>query len=97
MSEANPVQNATAEQGRNARKERVGVVKSAAADKTIVVAVDKRRTHDLYGKTLKKSKTYHVHDERNEAGAGDRVRIIETRPMSKTKRWRLLEIIEQAK
>ena len=93
MSDTNPVETAPE---RGARKERVGLVVSAAADKTIVVTVDRRRTHDLYGKTLKRSKNFHVHDENNDAGEGDRVRIVETRPISKTKRWRLGEIIERA-
>ncbi len=97
MSDTNPVENATAPQGRADRKERVGLVKSDAMDKTIVVTADRRRIHDLYGKRLMRSKSYHVHDERNEAGVGDRVRIVETRPISKTKRWRLAEIIERAK
>ena len=82
---------------RNARKERRGVVVSDVADKTIVVQVDRRTTHRLYGKTVTRSKKYHVHDERNDANVGDTVRIIETRPISKTKRWRLEEILVRAK
>ncbi|MFP4635677.1 MAG: 30S ribosomal protein S17 [Nitriliruptoraceae bacterium] len=82
---------------RNRRKQRVGVVVSAAHDKTIVVRVDRRTTHPLYGKTLTASKKYHVHDEANEAGIGDLVRIAETRPISKLKRWRLASIVERAK
>ncbi len=84
-----------AERGR--RKERVGLVVSDRPDKTIVVAVERRTTHGLYGKTIKRSKKYHAHDERNEANLGDRVRIVETRPLSKLKRWRLEEIVERAK
>ena len=84
-------------EARGARKERVGLVTSDAADKTIVVSVERRTTHPLYSKTLKRSKKYHVHDERNDAGVGDTVRIAETRPLSKTKHWRLVEIIERAK
>lgn len=82
---------------RNARKERQGTVVSSVQDKTIVVRVERRTTHPLYGKTVVRSKKYHVHDETNDAGAGDIVRIVETRPISKLKRWRLLEIVERAK
>lgn len=82
---------------RGRRKERLGLVVSDAADKTIVVRVDRRTTHQLYGKTLVRSKKYHAHDERNEARVGDRVRIVETRPLSKLKRWRLVDIVERAK
>jgi small subunit ribosomal protein S17 len=82
---------------RNARKERQGTVVSSVQDKTIVVRVERRTTHPLYGKTMVRTKKYHVHDETNEAGAGDVVRIVETRPISKLKRWRLLEIVERAK
>ncbi len=82
---------------RHNRKERVGVVVSSTQDKTIVVRIDRRTTHPLYGKTLTKSKKYHAHDEQNEAGVGDTVRIAETRPMSKLKRWRLSSIVERAK
>ncbi|MGM0618632.1 MAG: 30S ribosomal protein S17 [Actinomycetota bacterium] len=82
---------------RNTRKERQGVVVSDVQDKTIVVRVERRTTHSLYGKTVKRSKRYHVHDETNEAGVGDTVRIQETRPISKLKRWRLAGIVERAK
>ncbi len=82
---------------RNTRKERQGVVVSDVQDKTIIVRVERRTTHPLYAKTLTRSKRYHVHDEANEAGVGDRVRIIETRPISKLKRWRLAGIVERAK
>jgi small subunit ribosomal protein S17 len=82
---------------RNTRKQRQGVVTSAAQDKTIIVRVERRTTHPLYGKSMKVSKKYHVHDENNEAGVGDTVRIRETRPMSKLKRWRLERIVERAK
>ena len=82
---------------RNARKERQGIVVSAAQDKTIVVRIERRTTHPLYGKTLTRRKRYHVHDETNDAGVGDFVRIVETRPISKLKRWRLDEIVERAK
>ncbi len=79
------------------RKERVGLVVKDGADKTIVVRVERRTTQGLYSKTVIRSKKYHVHDERNEAGVGDQVRIVETRPLSKTKRWRLAQIVERAK
>ncbi len=82
---------------RNHRKERVGVVTSDKMQKSIVVAIKDREQHPLYGKFVKKTKKFHVHDENNEAHVGDTVRIMETRPLSKTKRWRLVEIVEKAK
>ena len=82
---------------RHARKERRGVVVSDTQDKTIIVTVERRTTHGLYGKTVKRNKRFHVHDENNEAGVGDTVLIAETRPLSKLKRWRLAEIVERAK
>jgi small subunit ribosomal protein S17 len=82
---------------RSQRKERQGVVVSDVQDKTIVVRVERRTTHPLYGKTMTQSKRYHVHDESNDAGVGDTVRIVETRPMSKLKRWRLAEVVERAR
>ncbi len=82
---------------RNTRKERVGVVVSDTQDKTIVVRVERRTTHPLYAKTITVNKKYHVHDEANDAGIGDTVRIAETRPVSKLKRWRLAEVVERAK
>lgn len=82
---------------RNARKLRRGVVVSDTQDKTIVVTVERRTTDPLYGKTVKRNKRYHVHDENNEAGVGDTVLIAETRPKSRLKRWRLAEIVERAK
>ena len=81
---------------RAARKERQGVVVSDKQDKTIVVRVERRTTHPLYGKTISVSKKYHAHDETNDAHIGDTVRIVETRPLSKLKRWRLAEVIERA-
>lgn len=81
---------------RNNRKVRVGIVESDKMDKTIVVSVDNPSRHPLYGKTMKRSALLKAHDEGNEAKIGDRVRIMETRPLSKTKRWRLVEIIEKA-
>lgn len=88
---------ATASERTTSRKVRQGVVVSDVQDKTIVVRVERRTTHPLYGKSMKVSKKYHVHDETNEAGKGDTVRIVETRPISKLKRWRLQSIVERAK
>lgn len=82
---------------RNSRKVRQGVVVSAANDKTIVVQIRERKAHRVYGKMMTTTKKLHAHDENNEAGVGDTVRIMETRPISKQKRWRLLEIVEKAK
>ncbi len=82
---------------RNRRKERFGVVVSDKMEKSIVVAIMDREKHPLYGKFVKKTKKFHVHDENNEAHIGDTVHIMETRPLSKTKRWRLVEIVEKAK
>mgnify|MGYP001351145183 FL=1 len=82
---------------RNLRKERIGVVFSNKMDKTITVAVKWKEKHPIYGKFVNKTKKFHVHDEKNECNIGDTVRIMETRPLSKTKRWRLVEIIERAK
>jgi small subunit ribosomal protein S17 len=82
---------------RSTRKERTGTVTSSVQDKTIIVRIERRTTHPLYGKTMTQSKKYHVHDEANDANVGDTVRIIETRPISKLKRWRLAEIVERAK
>ena len=82
---------------RNFRKERIGVVFSNKMDKSITVAVKWKEKHPMYGKFVNKTKKFHVHDEKNECNIGDTVRIMETRPLSKTKRWRLVEIIERAK
>jgi len=82
----------TAEVQRKLRKTREGVVTSAAMDKTIVVRTERRIRHPLYGKELTRSSKFHVHDENNDAKTGDRVIIKETRPYSRTKRWRLVEI-----
>ena len=84
-------------QARNHRKVRQGVVVSASADKTCVVEVKERKPHPIYGKMMTRSKKYHAHDELNETGVGDTVTIMETRPISKLKRWRLLKIVEKAK
>ena len=84
---------------RNLRKERTGVVTSNKMDKSITVAVKWKEKHPIYGKFVNKTKKYHAHDEKNECNIGDTdtVRIMETRPLSKTKRWRLVQIIERAK
>ena len=82
---------------RNLRKERVGKVVSNKMTKSITVAVDRRVKHPIYGKFVHKTTKYMAHDEKNEAGIGDTVRISETRPLSKLKRWRLVEVIEKAK
>ena len=82
---------------RNRRKVRQGVVVSASNDKTIVVQIHERKPHRIYGKMINSTQKFHAHDENNEAGVGDTVLIMETRPLSKMKRWRLLEIVEKAK
>jgi small subunit ribosomal protein S17 len=82
---------------RSARKVREGYVVSDKMDKTVVVSVEDRVKHRLYGKVLRQSTRLKAHDEENAAGLGDRVRIMETRPLSATKRWRLVEILEKAK
>ena len=82
---------------RNLRKERIGVGVSNKMDKTIVVAVKIKEKHPLYGKIVKKTTKFVAQDEKNECGIGDTVRIMETRPLSKTKNWRLVEIVEKAK
>ena len=82
---------------RNRRKERQGLVVSTAGEKTCVVKVEARKRHPLYGKMITRSTKFHAHDENNECGVGDVVRIMETRPISKLKCWRLVEIVEKAK
>jgi len=82
---------------RNLRKERVGIVTSDKMDKTITVAVQRREKHPIYGKFVKKTTKFTAHDESNDCGIGDTVKIMETRPLSKNKRWRLVEVIERAK
>jgi small subunit ribosomal protein S17 len=91
-----PVEGATTSE-RSTRKVRVGYVVSDKMDKTIVVSVEDRVKHRLYGKVLRQTSRLKAHDEANSAGLGDRVRIMETRPLSATKRWRLIEILEKAK
>ena len=81
---------------RNLRKTRVGLVSSDKMDKTVVVSIQDRVAHPLYGKIMNRTKKFKVHDEENACGIGDTVRIMETRPLSKDKRWRLVEIIEKA-
>ena len=85
------------ETDRNRRKVRHGVVVSASGEKTCVVKVEERKKHPLYGKMITQSKKFHAHDENNECGVGDTVQIMETRPLSKLKRWRLVQIVEKAK
>ena len=80
---------------RNRRKSRIGVVVSDSADKTVTVQVERRFAHPLYGKQVAKTKKYQAHDENNEYKVGDTVRMVETRPLSKTKRWRVDELIER--
>ena len=82
---------------RTLRKTRVGIVDSAKMDKTVVIAIEDNVKHPVYGKIIKHTLKVHAHDENNECGVGDRVEIMETRPLSKTKRWRVTEIIEKAK
>jgi small subunit ribosomal protein S17 len=82
---------------RNLRKERIGLVVSNKMDKSIVVRIERRFKHPVYGKFVKKTKKFIAHDENNECNIGDTVRIMETRPLSKRKNWRLVEIIERAK
>ena len=82
---------------RNLRKTKLGVVSSNKMDKTITVNVERKVKHPLYGKFVKKSTKFHAQDEKNECSIGDTVKIMETRPMSKTKRWRLVEVVEKVK
>ena len=84
-------------EARNLRKQRQGVVTSDKMDKTIVVSSKFTEKHPIYGKFVQKTKKYHAHDENNDAHIGDTVLIMETRPLSKTKRWRLVQIVERAK
>jgi small subunit ribosomal protein S17 len=82
---------------RNLRKTRIGVVTSNKMEKTITVSVERRVKHPIYGKFVKKTTKFHAHDEKKECNIGDLVRIMETRPLSKTKRWRLVEVVEKVK
>jgi small subunit ribosomal protein S17 len=104
MTEAAEDQNATPQEGnvtetaeRHRRKTREGLVVSDKMDKTVVVSVEDRVKHALYGKVLRRTSKLKVHDEQNECGIGDRVLIMETRPLSATKRWRLVNVLEKAK
>lgn len=85
------------EEARNLRKQKTGLVVSDKMDKTIAVMVERRLMHPIYGKFVKRSKKFFAHDEENTCKVGDTVRIMETRPISKNKRWRLVEIIQRAK
>ncbi len=82
---------------RNLRKTRIGLVTSNKMNKTITVAVERKVKHPIYGKFVKKTTKFHAHDEKDECTMGDIVKIMETRPLSKTKRWRLVEVVEKAK
>ena len=82
---------------RNLRKTRIGVVTSNKMNKTITVAVERKVKHPIYGKFVKKTTKFHAHDEKDECTMGDIVKIMETRPLSKTKRWRLVEVVEKVK
>lgn len=82
---------------RTRRKTRVGIVVSDAREKTVTVEVVDSKTHPKYGKTVRVRKKFHAHDEQNDANIGDTVRIVETRPLSKTKRWRVSEVVERAR
>jgi small subunit ribosomal protein S17 len=90
-------ENTTNAEDRNLRKIRTGVVTSNKMTKTITVAVERRVKHPIYGKFIKKTTKFHAHDEKNECTIGDVVTIMESRPLSKTKRWRLVEVVEKAK
>ncbi|MBX7227676.1 MAG: 30S ribosomal protein S17 [Chitinophagales bacterium] len=82
---------------RKLRKTRIGTVSSNKMDKTITIVIERKIKHPIYGKFIKSTKKFHAHDETNEANVGDVVRIMETRPLSKTKKWRMVEILERAK
>ena len=82
---------------RNLRKTKTGVVTSNKMEKTVTVEIETKVKHPIYGKFVKKTTKFHAHDEKNECGIGDTVKIMESRPLSKTKRWRLVEVVEKAK
>jgi len=86
----------TTTEQRGVRKQREGIVASRSGEKSIVVLVERRTQHPLYGKTVRRKKKFHVHDETGEAGLGDRVRIVETRPVSRLKRWRIEAVLQKA-
>ena len=91
------VENVVTKPQRNHRKERIGIVVSNKMKKSIVVSVERKLRHSKYGKFIKMTKKFMAHDEKNECSIGDRVRIMETRPLSKNKNWRLVEVIEKVK
>ncbi|WP_105974514.1 30S ribosomal protein S17 [Streptomyces geranii] len=97
MSESNVTENSTTTEARGFRKTREGIVVSDKMDKTVVVAVEDRKKHALYGKVIRSTSKLKAHDEQNAAGIGDRVLLMETRPLSATKHWRVVEILEKAK
>ena len=97
LNQKNAEGGAVMTEERTLRKTRVGIVESAKMDKTVVIAIEDNVKHPVYGKIIKHTLKVHAHDENNECGVGDRVAIMETRPLSKTKRWRVTEIIEKAK
>jgi small subunit ribosomal protein S17 len=94
---AETLQNAQNAESRASRKTRVGLVVSDKMEKTVVVSIERRVQHPVYCKMVRRTKRFKAHDERNEAKTGDTVRIMETRPMSKDKRWRVVEIVERAR
>jgi len=94
-AEATAAADVGAHEGRNRRKVRIGVVTSDKMDKTVTVSVERRFAHPLYGKGMKRETRYHAHDENNEYKVGDTVRITETRPLSKTKRWRVVGLMDR--
>lgn len=97
MSEEKNMEQTEVKKRLTSRKSRIGVVVSNKMDKSVVVAIEKRVKHPLYKKFFKKTTKYMAHDEKNECGIGDKVKIMETRPLSKNKCWRLVEIIDKAK
>ena len=97
MSDSAAQTGTETEKPRNARKTREGLVVSDKMDKTVVVSVEDRVKHPMYGKVLRRTTKYKAHDEQNECGIGDRVLMMETRPLSATKRWRVVQILEKAK
>jgi len=97
MSDTENTETAAAAAPRSQRKTREGLVISDKMDKTVIVEVEDRVKHALYGKVLRRTRKLQVHDEQNACGVGDRVSLMETRPLSRTKRWRVVEILEKAK
>ncbi len=97
MSEEKNMEQTEVKKRTTSRKSRIGVVVSNKMDKSVVVAIEKRVKHPLYKKFFKKTTKYMAHDEKNECGIGDKVKIMETRPLSKNKCWRLVEVIDKAK